>query len=58
MRLPYRCLDCGAIFFKPGYFEERQYHGEVGCTERFGRSCCPDCGSEEIEEYSEKENEE
>ena len=46
----WKCADCGAVFDEP---DERWWiedHGE-GMRERWTALVCPECGSEEVDEF-------
>ena len=46
----YRCADCGFTFHEPDYERFYEDHGN-GIVEPWVVKRCPDCGSEEINEY-------
>ena len=53
--MAHKCLSCGAIFYEPDYIQDRQWHSEVGAYENMSFPCCPDCGSEDFEDFDEEE---
>lgn len=59
----YKCQDCGAIFYEPDE-KHTTYEWEYGVADLFGSShpltisICPECGSENIDDYYEEEEDE
>ena len=52
----YKCCDCGIAFIEPRTYEEKHEFWGAPCYETF--TCCPSCGSDEIEECNGDEDEE
>lgn len=52
------CLDCLDTFDEPYIVHENEWHGEVGCYEDICYPICSNCGSENLDEIKEEEDEE
>lgn len=51
----FKCADCGAVFTEPVERTWMEDHGD-GRYERWVALICPNCGSEEVDEYTEDED--
>ena len=52
-----KCYDCGAVFQDYEAREKQEFVSEFwGAPAYANIKICPECGSEEIEEYDEDEN--
>lgn len=54
--MKYKCSDCDAIFDEEDAGSESSFAGYYGDQEAYEYfMCCPECGSDYIEEYEEPE---
>lgn len=49
----FKCNKCGSEFAEPNRWEEKEYHSEVDAHEHFECEGCPECGSQDIDEWDE-----
>ena len=57
MNSPYRCAHCGAVFSEPDEVSwKEEMSGDGWAWQTFAEYYCPECGSDDFDEYTEDED--